>query len=274
MAIKFPPNWQLKKILRQKCTLRKKTVTMINDEYEQGTESFTNYAVDHCEIQPITSEDLVYLPPGTLNIGDARGWFKELISSIACKSDFDISSLYTYDSTKILVEGGEAKLKPGSDPCMLYPINNPTISRTDGCTFSVPAIDFEVEETIPIKTNIKYILSGNDGLTWRYWNGTIWTFSDETYDKANTSQEIKDHLSTLPFTSGTFTWKAFLHSDDGTATPILKLVQMTFGIKLEVEDQIIDHQNKRYEIMNITDYYTKDGVLLKEVYLRKRVGEA
>lgn len=274
MALKYPPNWQLKKILRQECTLRKKTVAMITDEYEQGIESFVEYQIDHCEIQPITSEDLVYLPPGILNIGDARGWFKEFISSIVCKSDFDISSLYTYDSTKISVEDGEAKLKREIDPCCPYPTDNSTISRIDACTFSVPAIDFKIEETIPAKTNIKYILSGNDGLTWRYWNGTVWTFSDETYAKSNTSQEIKDNLSTLPFTSGTFTWKAFLHSDDGTVTPILKLVQMTFGIKLEVEDQIIDHQNKRYEIINIIDYYTKDSVLLKEVYLRKIVGEA
>jgi hypothetical protein len=209
------PNWQLKKAyLRQRATLRKKTVTIVDDEYEQGTESFTNYTIDNCEIQPVTSEDLVWLPAGTLNIGDARGWFKEFICMVVCKSEFDTASLYTYDHDKIEVEDGEARLYEGVDPCDPYPVDNPTISRIDGCVFSVPAVEFEVVETIPAHTNIKYILSGNNGSTWYWWNGSAWVVSDGTYAQSSTSAEIIAHIITLPFTSGTWKWKAFLHSDD------------------------------------------------------------
>lgn len=284
--LKYPPNWQLKKAyLRQHSTLRKKTVTMITDEYEQGIESFTEYPVLNCEIQPITSEDLVWMQPGILNVGDARGWFKEYIQMKVCESDFLQSSLYLYDIAKIVVENSEAKLKvSGVDPCYPcypYPTDNPTISRIDGCVFAAPATEFKVIETKPFKiegsvivaTEIKYILSGNNGATWYWWNGSAWVISNQTYAQSITSTEISAHLLTLPFTSGTFKWKAFLHTDDGTDTPILKFISMTFGVKIAVDDEVIDHQNKRYHVEQVIDYYTKDSVLLKECYLKKVVGE-
>jgi hypothetical protein len=250
---------------------------MIDDEYEQGTESFTEYPVLNCEIQPITSEDLVWLQPGILNVGDARGWFKEYIQMKKCESTFEDGSFYLYDITKIVVENSEAKLKvQGVDPCYPcspYQTDDPPISRIDGCTFTVPAVEFKVTEVIPALTNIKYILSGNNGTTWYWWNGAAWALSDQTYVKSSTSAEIIAHLSTLPFSSGTFKWKAFLHSDDGEATPILKFISMTFGIKIAVDDEVIDHQNKRYHVELVIDYYTKDSVLLKECYLKKVVGE-
>jgi len=269
LLVKYPPNWQLKKLLRQKCTLRKKTIISTNDEYEGGVESFLEYDVDNCEIQPVTSEDLVWLPLGTLNIGDARAWFNELISRVICKSDFEISTLYDFLSAKIVVEDGEAKLKSP------YPTDNPTISRIAGCIFKVPVFLFEVEETKSSGTEIKYILSKDNGSTWYYYSleTKVWKISDGTYTQSNTASEIQDNLSVLPFSTGTFRWKAFLHST-GSNTPVLKKVSMTFGLKIEVDDQIIDHENKRYSVEQIVDYYTKDSILLKEVYLKKVVGQS
>jgi hypothetical protein len=272
--LKYPPNWQLKKAyLRQHSTLRKKTVAMINDQYEQGIESFTEYPVLNCEIQPVTSEDLVWLQPGILNVGDARGWFKELIAMSTCVATFEDPILYSYDITKIVVVNSLAKLKPGTDPCMLYPITNPTIMPSWCCTFNVPAFSFTIKSTIPTHTQIKFILSGNNGLTWYWWDGAIWALSDGTYSQSNTTADIIAHLSTLPLTSGCFKWKAFLHSDDGVSTPELKEVKMIFGIKIAVDDEVIDHQNKRYHVELVIDYYTKDSILLKECYLKKVVGE-
>jgi hypothetical protein len=275
MAFKFPPNWQLKKAyLRQQCKLRKKSVGLVTDEYEQGTESFAEYSVLHCEIQPVTSEDLVWMAPGILDIGDARAWFEEFIQMKKWNSTFEDFSLYVYDSSKISVADGQASLRvQGADPCYPYATDNPTIATISGCTFPEPLLEFKVTEVIPLHTNIKYILSGDDGITYYWWNGTSWAVSDGTYAKSNTSTEIIAHILTLPFTSGTFRWKAFLHSDDGTATPELKELETIFGVKIEVDDQVIDHKNKRYRIDQIIDYYTKDGVLLKECYLKKIVGE-
>lgn len=273
MVLKFPPNWQLKKAyLKQHCTLRKKTVTMINDEYEQGLDSFTEYPVLNCEIQPITSEDLVWLQPGTLNVGDARGWFKELIQMKTCCSYFEDASLYIYDPTKIEIIEGEAKFKRGTDICMPYALDG-TITPTFSCTFSAPASSFIVVEVKPTKTQIKYALSCDNGLTWRWWNGVAWVVSNGTYSQSNTSSEIQSHLTTFPCSSGTFKWKAFLHNDDGTVTPELKELKMIFGIKIAVDDEVIDHQSKKYHVEQVIDYYTKDSVLLKECYLKKVVGE-
>ena len=93
--MKFPPNWQFKKILRQSCTLKKLEKEEIEDEYGQVVESWKEYTVTNVEIQPVTAEDLVLLPPGTLKVGDARAWFKEHLSGTVSLADFNDSTLYT-----------------------------------------------------------------------------------------------------------------------------------------------------------------------------------
>jgi len=255
-------------MLSQSCTLKKLVQTEINDQYDQTEESFVNYTVDHCEIQPVTSEDLVFLPPGTLNIGDARAWFKDKVSSTESLSLFEKPSLYTYNNTKITIENYQAKLKSTNGT---YPTDDPTILLITGKTFSAAAFLFSITETKPSGSNITYILSKDNGSTWYYWSGTAWVTSNGTYSQSSNSADIIANLATLPFISGTFKWKVFLHST-GTTTPILEKVRVKFGITIVAEDKIIDHQGKEYMVTTITDYYTKDTVLLKEVYLRKVVG--
>jgi hypothetical protein len=254
-------------MLRQSCTLKKLVQTEINDEYDQTEESFIDYTVNYCEIQPVTSEDLVFLPPGTLNIGDARAWFKDKVSSTESLSLFEKPSLYTYDNTKITIENNQAKLK-GSGT---YPTDDPTIVLITGRTFSAGAFLFSIKETKPSGSNITYILSKDNGSTWYYWSGTAWVTSNGTYSQSSNSADIIANLTTLPFISGTFKWKVFLHSA-GSVTPILEKIRVKFGISVVAEDRIIDHQGREYMVTIITDYYTKDSVLLKEVYLRKVVG--
>jgi len=271
LSYKYPPNWQLKKILRQKCTVIKVQVNIIDDQYGQATETPSSYIVDDVEIQPITSEDLQFLPPGTLDVGDARGFFKELLGIKICLADFCTASDYTYDPTKIIVENCVAKLKAGIDPCFPYAVDNPTIRKTICCAFTIPPFSIEIKETKPAKTEIKYIISGDGGTTWYYWDSS-WKLSDGTYAKASISSIIIANFATFPKTSGTFCFKAFLHSDDGTATPILDDIKATFGIKLSTDDYIIDHQNIKYRVERITDYYTDKAVLMKEIYLKRVVG--
>lgn len=250
----------------QSCILKKLAEEQIEDEYGQIVESFTEYTVYNVEIQPVTSEDLILTPSGTLTIGDARAWFKERLSGTVSLLDFNDPYLYTFDSDKIEVQNGEVKLKSP------YPTDNPTIVKTEGEKYMAPPFGIDIVEEKPTGTDIKFIFSGDNGTTWYWWNGYYWAESDGSYSKANSSSEVINHISELPFESGIFKVKVFLHSD-GSDTPILKKVLVRFGFKLEPDDRIIDSNGIEYRVDSISDYYVRNNIVLKEVYLRRIVGE-
>jgi len=76
------PNWMYKKLLKSTVQLVKITETMISNtipvsEYEEygQTEVTGSTFTIKAEIQPITEKDLISLPPGMLEVGDAIGFF-------------------------------------------------------------------------------------------------------------------------------------------------------------------------------------------------------
>lgn len=282
MAFKAPPEWVFKRILRQKAKLVKRTETEIsNDQYGQVTESQVIYTIEHCEIQPITSEDLRFMPAGVLEEGDARAFVPSLIQKTKWLYELIISGLYTFTSTKIVIANGIGQLKnSGTLEEPVFPTDNPTIVPTSSKSFATLPYRIIIKENKPSLTEIKYILSIDGGSFWYYWNGTAWAKSDGTYTQASTSSDIQTHFSTFPATSpGDFKWKAFLHSNDGTASPSLEAIVAEFGVEVAVDDFIIDQKNIKYRVTRIADYYervrtTKEqNVLLKEVYLKRVTGE-
>jgi len=67
-----------------------------------------------------------------------------------------------------------------------------------------------------------------------FFNGSIWTPADGTFDQSNTSTTVNDNISTFN-SSGTFTFKAFL-SSTGTATPQLDNLILSGDINFSTED--------------------------------------
>jgi len=78
------PEWLYKRILRSTVQFIKVTETMISntipvseyEEYGQSDVSHSTFRIK-AEIQPITEKDLVSLPSGMLEIGDAIGFFQK-----------------------------------------------------------------------------------------------------------------------------------------------------------------------------------------------------
>ena len=73
--LKIPPKYVLKKILKKEVTLTKYTYSNGEDAYGQRSQSVSGTYAINAEIQEITSEDLAYVVPGTMSIGDAFGFF-------------------------------------------------------------------------------------------------------------------------------------------------------------------------------------------------------
>lgn len=72
---KIPPRYVLKKIFKKKVTLTKYSYSNEDDAYGQGERSVSDTYSISAEIQEITSEDLAFVVPGVMEIGDAFGYF-------------------------------------------------------------------------------------------------------------------------------------------------------------------------------------------------------
>lgn len=106
-----------------------------------------------------------------------------------------------------------------------YPNDDPTVQPSTNLTFS--SLSAFSETATKNSGEIKYILSNDGGTTWYYYNSG-WTTSDGTYSQASTASTINTNASTFPVGSGSFTFKAFLHSD-GTQLVQLDNISLTYN---------------------------------------------
>jgi len=127
---------------------------------------------------------------------------------------FSNGANYTYGAL-VEITGGEAQLV-NVPP---YAITDPTIETNTGFPFAVALDEFVETATKPANTEIQYILSRDDGLSWVYWDGALWSASDETYTQSNTAATVHTNIPDLGI--GTLKVRAFLHTTDNTATPQL-----------------------------------------------------
>ncbi len=121
----------------------------------------------------------------------------------------------------------------------VYPKDNPVITPSTAQSFNY-VTSFAETATKPANTEIKYILTPNNGTDWYYHNGSNWVASNQTYAQANTASAINTNIasfdnqaysdSKIPANStGNFNWKAFLSSTNATATP--QLTQVSSGVE-------------------------------------------
>lgn len=73
--LKTPPKKKLSKLLMKKITLTKYDLSGTDDAYGQKSKTILATYTLKAEIQELTSEDLAFFVPGTVNLGDAYGYF-------------------------------------------------------------------------------------------------------------------------------------------------------------------------------------------------------
>jgi len=141
--------------------------------------------------------------------------------------DMDETVLYTRElsagDVTTLWNGGAGTESVGS-----YATDDPPIVGNNTLSFAQNLTSFVATATTPSGTEIRYQVSVNNGSTYRYWDGAIWTTSDLTYAQSSTASDINAHISTLG-SSGTFKVRAMLHST-GASTPILDNIAVGSGI--------------------------------------------
>ncbi len=110
-----------------------------------------------------------------------------------------------------------------------YPITDPTIESDNTFPFTAALEDFTETSTKPGSTEIQYIVSIDGGSTFLWWSGAAWVASNGTYAESNLASVVDTNIAALG-ASGTFTYKAFLHTSDITATPELNNVHTQYTV--------------------------------------------
>jgi hypothetical protein len=118
-----------------------------------------------------------------------------------------------------------------------YDQNDPTIVPNTGFAFTTNLSAFTETATKGGSSEIKYHCSSDDGTTWKYWTGAAWVVTDDSYTQANTATDVNTNIGTLA-ASGTFTFRALLHSSDGIDNPELDKIDVTEPVTFSTTDNL------------------------------------
>ncbi|MFA6145960.1 MAG: hypothetical protein WC697_01335 [Patescibacteria group bacterium] len=92
-----------------------------------------------------------------------------------------------------------------SDSPAIYPVNSlAPVNLTSWNSFN--------ETATKNGGAINYQLSSDDGLTWKYWNNSVWATAS-TSANSNDASIIGSHITSFPVTTGKIMWRAFLVSN-------------------------------------------------------------
>ncbi len=146
-------------------------------------------------------------------------------------ADFRIDNLIIFSTVQ-----HTANYTPGqSIPATIYSIDDPALICN--ATFRHEGIDAFVEtKSASGSDEIKYILK--KGTVKYYWTGSAWAVSDGTYAQSNTAAEIETNKATFTDTAVTTEVNVLIHSDDGSTTPELDILQVDYDFSGANPDSI------------------------------------
>jgi len=163
---------------------------------------------------------------------------------------------YTYGAL-VEITGGHAALVDIPP----YDITDPTIETKSGFPFTVALDEFVETSTKPALTEIQYILSIDDGVTWRWWDGALWSATDETYAESNTAATIHTNIATLGG-AGTLQVRAFLHTANNAVTPELDNILVSFTAPVITTFSLTDQDGNAIDTSGF-DAYIGSGTAAK-----------
>ena len=125
-----------------------------------------------------------------------------------------------------------------------YIIDNPSIEIKESLTGTVSVSSwnsFIATITALGNDKVTFVLSDDNGNTWKYWDGNEWALSSG-YLQSNTYSEINANLSSFPTSNG-LKVKIYLHSDDGDSTPTISLLTINYNDNIYSTDNPIIYPN-------------------------------
>ena len=104
-----------------------------------------------------------------------------------------------------------------------YPIGYYSIQPKTNFSFTNNLTSF-TETATKTGSDIRYSVSSDNGINFKYWNGATWVASDGSWTQSNSASDVNTNIRALA-NSGNFSFKAILTSNDGTYTPYLDNIE-------------------------------------------------
>lgn len=149
----------------------------------------------------------------TLTIGDGyvnplNGIMDEFRVSQTARSAEWIEATYLSETDALISSVGSETT--------LYPTDNPTIVPNTGQGYST-ASAFAQTLGAGSAGNFGYQISPDNGTTWYWYTGGVWTITSSGYAESNTAAVVNSNISSFSAgsTPKTFKWKVYLNSDGG-----------------------------------------------------------
>lgn len=136
--------------------------------------------------------------------------------------DFALSQDYKYNDDEIIVSSGAAKILGTGGA---YGTGNPYLTVRDS-VIAEAISSFTETKTSGTGDLVKYIL--NVDMQDKWWTGSAWGTSNGSYAQSNIFSDIDANISSLISARSRVKFKAFLHSHDGTTTPNLQNINMSY----------------------------------------------
>lgn len=102
---------------------------------------------------------------------------------------------------------------------------------------------------------IYYQLSDDNGTTWYYWDGSLWTVAGG--NDYNTAAEINNNIYNFPVTNAQIMFRAFLESDGTQQVQLLDVTVLCSSLQMEVGTVSTDEQ---WATVSLTNTYTNPVV--------------
>lgn len=116
-----------------------------------------------------------------------------------------------------------------------YPDDDPTIEVNETLALD-ELLTFVETSTKSGSDEIKHILK--KGSDYYYWSGSAWAVSDGTYSQSNTATEITTNIASFTTVNVVSQLKSFLHSNDGSTTPELDQIVITYDFGGDQQDEL------------------------------------
>jgi len=195
-------------------------------------------------VQHGTTDTTVYNRSSDINVFRIGTW-----NSAEVNSNFSIGYMLVFSSVQ-----HTNNYTPGASiPDTIYDTTYPDIYPSSGYAYTSVLSAFTETSTI-IDGDFKYQISSNGGSTWKWWNGSTWIEitggqTDSWYytNESNSANTINTNILTFD-SSGTFNFRAFIHSNDGTGTPVLDNIRIEESVTYSTTDNLYVDTNDNSQI--------------------------
>lgn len=116
----------------------------------------------------------------------------------------------------------------------IYPTSNPTIDIDAAITATASGQgvtswnNFTASVTEGGSDTVTFILSDDNGTSWKYWSGSAWVVSSG-FAQSNSASTVDANIGSFPITTNGLKVKIYLHSNNGITTPVIDNLVISYA---------------------------------------------